>query len=102
MNEVYLKLGRAIATKCKPGFHQAALLADMEKEGGDLKLTYSLDDLRRQFYSIKECNSTCSIGCSRTASAYDEWRAQPRSVPIRVEPTVPHSAPELDSGQLTR
>ena len=44
MNDLYLKLGRAIATKCKPGFHQAALLADMEKEGGDLKLTYSDDD----------------------------------------------------------
>ena len=44
MNDLYLKLGRAMATKCKPGFHQAALLADMEKEGGDLKLTYSLDD----------------------------------------------------------
>ncbi len=44
MNELYLRLGRAIATRCKPGFRQAALLADMEKEGGDLKLTYSLDD----------------------------------------------------------
>jgi hypothetical protein len=44
MDDLYLKLGRAIATRCKPGFHQAALLADMEQEGGDLKLTYSLDD----------------------------------------------------------
>ena len=44
MNDLYLKLGRAMATKCQPGFHQAALLADMEKEGADLKLTYSLDD----------------------------------------------------------
>jgi hypothetical protein len=44
MNDLYMKLGRAIATKCQPGFHQAALLADMEKEGADLKLTYSKDD----------------------------------------------------------
>ena len=44
MNDLYLRLGRTIATKCKPGFHQAALLADMEQEGGGLKLTYSLDD----------------------------------------------------------
>ena len=44
MNDLYLKLGRAIATKCKPGFQQAALLADLDKEGGELKLTYSLDD----------------------------------------------------------
>ncbi len=44
MNDLYLKLGRAMATKCEPGFYQAALLADMEKEGADLKLTYSKDD----------------------------------------------------------
>ena len=61
-------------------------------------LSYSLDDLRRQFYSIKDCNPTCSIGCSRTASAYDEWRAQPRPAPVHVE----EAAPELESGQLTR
>jgi len=61
-------------------------------------LSYSLDDLRRQFYSIKDCNPTCSIGCSRTASAYDEWRAQPRPAPVHVE----EAAPELEPGQLTR
>ena len=44
MNDLYLKLGRAMAMKCQPGFHKAALLADMEKEGADLKLTYSQDD----------------------------------------------------------
>ena len=44
MNDLYLKLGRAMATKCKPGFYQAALLADMAEDGGSLKLTYSLDD----------------------------------------------------------
>ena len=44
MNDLYLKLGRAMATKCKPGFYQSALLADMEKEGGGLKLTYTQDD----------------------------------------------------------
>jgi hypothetical protein len=44
MSDLYLKLGRAIATKCKPGFHQAALLADMAEEGGALQLTYTLDD----------------------------------------------------------
>lgn len=44
MNDLYLRLGRAVATRCKPGFSQAALLADMAAEGGGLKLTYSLDD----------------------------------------------------------
>ena len=44
MNDLYLKLGRAIATKCKSGFHQATLLADTSKEGDGVKLTYKLDD----------------------------------------------------------
>ena len=44
MNDLYLKLGRAMATKCKPGFQQAALLADAPEGDSSLKLTYSLDD----------------------------------------------------------
>ena len=44
MDDLYLKLGRAMATKCKPGFHQAALLAAMDEEGAALQLTYSMDD----------------------------------------------------------
>jgi len=44
MNDLYLKLGRTMAGICKPGFHQAALLAAMDEEGAALQLTYSLDD----------------------------------------------------------
>jgi|SRR6218665_2532983 len=44
MDDVYLRLGRAIAGICKPGFQQAALLAAMDEEGASLQLTYSLDD----------------------------------------------------------
>lgn len=39
-------------------------------------MEYGLADLRRQFYAVKPCNERCSVGCSRTASAYDEWRGQ--------------------------
>jgi hypothetical protein len=39
-------------------------------------LEYTLDDLRDQFYTGKSCHATCSVGCVRTASAYDEWRVQ--------------------------
>ena len=39
---------------------------------------YSLEDLRRQFFTPKTCNATCTVGCARTASAYDEWRGQDR------------------------
>lgn len=37
---------------------------------------FDLADLKRQFQTKKPCNSRCSIGCARTASAFDEWRAQ--------------------------
>ena len=37
---------------------------------------YSLDDLRQQFHASKPCSEGCTIGCVRTASAYDGWRAQ--------------------------
>jgi len=37
---------------------------------------YSIDDLRRQFHTAKSCNEGCTVGCVRTASAYDGWRSQ--------------------------
>lgn len=40
-------------------------------------LEYTLADLREQFYTTKNCNAHCTIGCARTASALDQWRAQP-------------------------
>jgi MoaA/NifB/PqqE/SkfB family radical SAM enzyme len=39
-------------------------------------MAYDLADLRRQFHAVKPCNERCSVGCSRTASAFDEWRGQ--------------------------
>ncbi len=40
---------------------------------------YCLKDLREQFYSQKTCNETCTVGCVRTASAYDAWRRMDNS-----------------------
>jgi MoaA/NifB/PqqE/SkfB family radical SAM enzyme len=40
-------------------------------------LEYQPEDLRAQFYTKKTCADACTIGCVRTQSAYDEWRAQP-------------------------
>jgi len=37
---------------------------------------YSIDDLRQQFHTVKSCNEGCTVGCVRTASAYDGWRSQ--------------------------
>jgi len=42
-------------------------------------LDYTPADLREQFYTRKDCADSCTIGCVRTQSAYDEWRGQPNS-----------------------
>lgn len=39
-------------------------------------LNYGLEDLHKQFDTPKTCSETCTVGCARTASAYDEWRHQ--------------------------
>lgn len=39
-------------------------------------LDYGLADLKEQFETAKSCSARCSVGCVRTASAYDEWRSQ--------------------------
>ncbi len=52
---------------------------------GKILLDYSLDDLRQQFYSWKSCSTKCSVGCVRTASAFDEWRSQkPTRQPLQI------------------
>ncbi len=39
-------------------------------------MEYSLTDLREQFYSYKSCHATCTLGCVRSASQFDNWRRQ--------------------------
>ena len=39
-------------------------------------LAYTYADLREQFDTPKSCNTQCTIGCARTASATDQWRSQ--------------------------
>jgi aldehyde:ferredoxin oxidoreductase len=41
---------------------------------------YSLKDLKENFYRGKTCSARCTVGCVRTASAYDEWRGQSAAV----------------------
>jgi len=40
-------------------------------------LEYTKLDLKTQFSTKKTCADACTLGCARTQSAYDEWRAQP-------------------------
>ena len=42
-------------------------------------LDYTFDDLREQFDTRKDCAPTCTVGCVRTASRFDEWRPQRRT-----------------------
>jgi hypothetical protein len=46
-----------------------------EHFGADLA-TYGGADLRAQFAARKPCAATCTLGCARTASAFDAWRPQ--------------------------
>jgi MoaA/NifB/PqqE/SkfB family radical SAM enzyme len=39
-------------------------------------LDYTLEDLERQFHATKPCADQCTVGCARTASAFDAWRRQ--------------------------
>ena len=38
--------------------------------------SYSLEDLKEQFYTNKPCNPYCTLGCARTNSRLDWWRKQ--------------------------
>jgi MoaA/NifB/PqqE/SkfB family radical SAM enzyme len=40
-------------------------------------MDYTYTDLREQFYRYKPCHATCSLGCARSTSQLDNWRAQP-------------------------
>jgi MoaA/NifB/PqqE/SkfB family radical SAM enzyme len=37
---------------------------------------YTDEDLFEQFHTRKDCAPTCTVGCVRTASRFDEWRPQ--------------------------
>jgi MoaA/NifB/PqqE/SkfB family radical SAM enzyme len=40
-------------------------------------LEYTRADLKQQFFTRKDCNDHCTVGCVRTCSNPDEWREQP-------------------------
>lgn len=50
---------------------------------------YTWDDLRAQFHTVKDCAPTCTVGCVRTASRFDEWRGQNRTYALAPAPDVP-------------
>ena len=44
---------------------------------------YTRKDLREQFYTYKSCNESCTLGCARSASQLDNWRAQTSPIPAQ-------------------
>jgi MoaA/NifB/PqqE/SkfB family radical SAM enzyme len=67
---------------------------------------YTHDDLRRQFHTKKGCEDKCTIGCSRSTSAPDEWRSQklaPTPSPFPAEKLVriqPSEAARKSPGRI--
>ena len=70
--------------KCRSGarylyideFGQVHWCSQMRGAFGKDLLAYTLADLKEQFHARKGCNVSCTVGCARTASAFDEWRRQ--------------------------
>ncbi len=70
--------------KCRAGsryiyvdeFGLAARCSQRRKAWSKFFLDVTLNDMKENFYTVKPCNNHCTLGCSRTSSAYDEWRDQ--------------------------
>ena len=58
--------------------------------------TYTWADLKEQFHTKKECAPTCTVGCVRTASRFDEWRGQAKTL------ALPPPAPDVPLTALVR
>lgn len=53
-------------------------------------LDYTVADLEQQFHAPKPCADGCTVGCARSASAYDAWRGQEPL--LELHPASPDSA----------
>lgn len=47
---------------------------------------YTFADLKQQFHTPKSCADRCTLGCVRSASAFDEWRGQ--EAPTAMTPSA--------------
>ncbi|HTM44943.1 MAG TPA: radical SAM protein [Polyangiaceae bacterium] len=72
--------------KCRAGgrylyideFGKVSYCSQRRGEPGTPLLSYTKADLKAAFETPKGCESACTIACVRRASAFDNWRAQPR------------------------
>ncbi|HRI67197.1 MAG TPA: radical SAM protein [Polyangium sp.] len=81
----HLAQGRPAPFKCRAGsrylyvdeFGIVRWCASTREIFGKPLSSYRYEDLVEQFYVEKPCNDRCTLGCVRSDSAVDEWRAQP-------------------------
>jgi MoaA/NifB/PqqE/SkfB family radical SAM enzyme len=81
-----LERGRA-PFKCRSGSRylyvdehgQVAWCSQTRERFGAELATYGAAELRAQFAVQKPCSASCTVGCARTASAFDGWRPQRRA-----------------------
>ena len=83
-----MQTGRA-AFKCRSGsrylyvdeFGVVRWCSQTRERWGVPLAEYSVQELRRQFDTQKDCNTGCTVGCVRSCSAPDAWRPQKRPDP---------------------
>ena len=61
---------------------------------------YTREDLREQFHTYKSCNETCTLGCARSASQLDNWRAQAQRRGSRRKHVLPRRRFLCDNSRL--
>lgn len=84
---------QAAPFKCRAGarylyvdeFGAVSYCSQRRNDPGTQILDYTKEQLRFAFESPKGCEAACTIACVRRASAFDEFRSQPRPViPFRT------------------
>jgi MoaA/NifB/PqqE/SkfB family radical SAM enzyme len=79
-----LMRGKAAPFKCRAGsrylyvdeFGRVSWCSQTRELFSKDLMSYSVDDLKQQFYLYKPCNSYCTVACVRTTSKLDSWRSQ--------------------------
>jgi len=58
--------------------------AQTVRDFGKPLMEYTAEDLREQFYTVKNCTASCTIGCARSCSMVDRWFPQEKRDARRV------------------
>jgi MoaA/NifB/PqqE/SkfB family radical SAM enzyme len=53
---------------------------------------YTLEDVRREFYTVKSCAPYCTVACVQQVAMLDNWRAPQSKAPLGVRQTGPQEA----------